>query len=146
MAINPPDLASTAGVPQQWSEDLNVTAEGFIVGDQPAVVTEDLIFAADQTIPARTPVGFNASGQLVPALLAAENGVAPIGFTVVAVTTPVGATKGAPVYRAGVFNPALADWPASFDTDAKKLNAFHGAPAPTNIVMRPVKTATPVLP
>lgn len=146
-AINPPDLASTAGIPTQWSQDINVTPEGFIVGDTPAVVTEDLVFAASQDIPARTPVGFNASGDLVPALLAEENGVAPIGFTVARVVTPAsGAKKGAPIYRAGVFDPALANWPASFDTAAKRMNAFHGAPTPTNIILRTKKTATVTTP
>lgn len=144
MTITAKDLASLAGIPQQWSEDFAVTAEGFIVGDTPSIVTEDLIFAANQTIPARTPVGFDVSGNLVPAVLGTT---AAVGFTVIAVVTPAtGALKGAPIYRAGVFNPALANWPATYDTDAKKLSAFHGAPTPTNIIMRPVKTATPILP
>ena len=29
-------------------------------------------------------------------------------------------------------------WPASYDTDEKKLEAFRGAPTPTNIVVRKV--------
>lgn len=150
MAYTPVDLASTAGIPGQWSEDLTVLGEGFIVGDTPAVVTVDMLFAASMDIPARTPVGLNAAGELVPALVGSvdpDDDIKPIGFTVIAVKTgATGAKKAAPVYRAGVFNPALANWPASFTTDALKMGAFEGAPSPTQIVLRPVKTATPILP
>lgn len=141
MAITPNDYASTAGIPAQWSEDFGVTGEGFIVGDTPAVVTEDLVFATGQTLAARTAVGFDNDGNLV----AATATIQAIGFTVVAVTTTT-ATAAAPVYRAGVFNPDLAVWDATFTTAAQKLAAFHGAPTPTNIILRAPKTATPVLP
>ncbi len=74
-------------------------------------------------------------------------GVRPIGITFYAVSTPTSGNKvGAPVYIAGCFNPALINWPASFDTDAKKYAAFNGAPSPTQIIMRAPKTGTVVLP
>lgn len=138
--ITTPDRAKTAGIPSQWKDEVVVTAEGFIVGDEPAVVTEDMTFAASQNIPARTPVGFDGSGNLIPAVLGTT---AAVGFTIIDVVTPAGTPlKAAPVYRAGVFNPALANWPASYDTAEKRLEAFRGAPTPTNIIMRPVKTMT----
>lgn len=266
-----PNLAPLAGIPSQGSDVINATPEGLITGDLPAVVTEDLIFAYSQNIPAWTPVGFNAAGELVPAsagagaaaratgaltfsgtgtaadaitigsvtytlraapttvanevkigataaetaanLIAAINGdagagtlygsltvphpdvtaradsstvvglvanvaglagnaiattetgtntsfgastltggtaqsgVRAVGITVIPVLTPgSGTKKGAPVYRSGVFNPNMLNWPASFDTDAEKYDAFRGAPTPTNIIMRAPKTATVTLP
>lgn len=72
----------------------------------------------------------------------AQIGVKAVGITLVAITTPASPVEGAPVYRAGCFNPDALNWPASFDTDAKKFAAFDGAPTPTNIIMRRPKTAT----
>jgi len=138
VTITTPDRAKTAGIPTQWKDDIAVTAEGFIVGDNPMVVTEDMTYAANQTIAARTPVGFDGSGNLVPAVSATTPAV---GFTIIDIVTPAsGPLKAAPTYRAGTFNPALAVWPASYDTLEKKLEAFRGAPTPTNIIMRPVAT------
>lgn len=138
VTITTPDRAKTAGIPSQWKDDAVVTAEGFVVGDNPSIVTEDMTFAASQNIPARTPVGFDASGNLIPAVLGTT---AAVAFTIIDVVTPAsGPLKAAPVYRAGTFNPALANWPASYDTAEKRLEAFRGAPTPTNIIMRPVTT------
>jgi len=68
---------------------------------------------------------------------AAWIGVRPIGILVYAHTTGGSdTTVRAAVYRAGVFNPALLVWDASFDSDEKKRLAFEGAPAPTNIIIR----------
>lgn len=145
--ITPPDLSALAGIPAQGSDVINATPEGFITGDIPAVSTEDMTFAASQNIPARTPVGFDGSGDLVPAVLGGGSPIPAIGMTVIAVVTPgSGAKKAAPVYRSGTFNPALVNWPASYDTDEKKLEAFRDAPTPTVIIMRPVKTGTVTLP
>ncbi len=269
--ITPPDLSATYGIPVQGSDTILPTAEGFVSGDSPAILTEDLTFAYNQTIPARTPVGFDANGDLVIAssgvgsalpasgqltfsgvgtandtitigsvtytlkatvgatanevkigataaetagnLVAAINGgagsgtvygsatvphpdvtartdatgvvgvvsnvngvagnaiattevgtntsfgastltggrdsaaIRAVGLTIVAVVTPgSGTKKGAPIYRAGCFNPDLINWPASYDTLAEKMKAFHGAPTPTNIVLRAPKSATVSLP
>lgn len=90
------------------------------------------------------------NGAFGAATLAGGNdqvGARPIGITIAAVSTPVSGTKiGAPIYQCGCFNPNLINWPASFDTDAKKYAAFQGAPAPTAIVIRAPKTGTVVLP
>ncbi len=266
MAINIPDRTQTAGVPQQWDDTITGADIGLITGNEPAVMTQDVLFAASQTIPALTPVGpgpdklwvpatddvapgVQATGQLTFSgtgtaedgitigsvtytlkaapttganevkigataaetaanLLAAVNraagagtlygsntvehpdvyaradtttivgivaknagiagnsiattetgtgtsfgsatltngraaiGVKAAGITIVAVTTGVSPTKGAPVYRAGCYNPDRLNWPATFDSLAKKFAAFEGAPTPTNIIMRRIKTAT----
>ena len=68
MPINVPYRAQSAGIPNQWSDTIVPVAEGLIVGETPAVVTEDMTFAVSQTIPAFTPVGFDGSGNLVPAV------------------------------------------------------------------------------
>lgn len=269
--ITPPDLTGLAGIPSQGSDTINPTPEGFVTGDIPAIFTEDLTFALNQSIPARTPVGFDANGDLTIAsagassavvatgqltfsgtgtandtvtigsttytlkasvtttanevkiggtsaetaanLIAAINGgagagsvygsdtvahpdvtaradtslivglaanvpgaagnsiattesgsntsfgaatltggrdsagIRAVGLTVIAVTTPgSGAKKGAPIYRGGCFNPNLINWPASYDTTAEKMRAFHGAQTPTNIVLRAPKSATVAAP
>jgi hypothetical protein len=137
--INIPHDPQAAGVPYQWEQEINPGYVPLITGDQPALVTMDLVVAASQTIAALTPVGFNGSGNLVPAV----NGTtAAIGILVAAVVSGSGTTKGAPVYRAGCFNPDAINWPASYDTEAKRMNAFEGAPTPTQIVMRRPKAAT----
>lgn len=132
--VDLPNNAQTAGIPAQWDDTISAAAGSLITGNEPAILTEDLIVAASQTIPALTPVGFDVNDRLVPA----EAGVTPaIGIAVVAITTDASTTyRGLPVYRGGCFNPDLVNWPASYNTDALKFAAFEGAPSPTNIIMR----------
>ncbi len=138
------NLAPLAGIPSQGSDTINATPEGLITGDIPALVTEDMTFAASQTIEAWTVVGLDGTGDIVPAVLGTT---AAIGITVCKVVTPASGTKkAAPIYRQGVFNPAMLAWDATYNTDEKKLEAFRGAPTPTNIIVRPVKTASVTLP
>jgi hypothetical protein len=77
-----------------------------------------------------TVVGLTG-GEIVPA----ESGVVQaIGFTAFAMDEAASAgKKGQIVVHAHVNINALV-WPASYDTEAKKLAAFDGAPAPTNII------------
>ncbi len=140
----PSDLAKTAGIPSQASDTIAVLPEGLITGHFPAVSTEDMTVAASQTIPAYTPVGLDGSGNIVPAVSGTTQA---IGIVVHDVVTPSGTPlKGFPIWRTGVFNPAMLAWPASYDTDEKKFEAFRGAPTPTAIIIRPVKTGTVTLP
>jgi hypothetical protein len=139
MAVNVPDRTQSAGIPVQWEDTITAAEIGLITGNEPALVTQDLIVAANQNIPALTPVGFNGAGALVPAV---SGTTAAIGILIVATVTGASPARGAPVYRAGCFNPDRLNWDASYDTDAKKFAAFAGAPTPTNIIMRRIKTAT----
>lgn len=132
MPITPTNRANTAGIPEQWTETFNQLVEGLIQGATPPVVTEDMTFAANQTIPALTPVGFDGSGNLVPAV---SGTTAAVGITLIAMTTGALPIKGGPVLRAGRINRDLLNWPASYNTDELKLEAFRGAPTPTNIVV-----------
>ena len=50
MPITPINRANTAGIPEQWTETFSQLAEGLIQGATPPVVTEDMTFAANQTI------------------------------------------------------------------------------------------------
>ena len=134
MPINVPYRAQSAGIPSQWSDTIVPVLEGLIVGETPAVVTEDMTFAASQTIPAFTPVGFDGSGNLIPAV---HTTTPAVGLTLIDLAS-VASVKGAPVLRAGCLNKDMIAWHASYDNDEKKLEAFRGAPTPTNIVVRKV--------
>jgi len=136
--VNITDRSAGAGVPAQWSEDITAVDIPLWTGDYPAPLTQDLIVAASQTIPAYTPVGFDGSGRIVPAVSGTTQA---IGFTVAAIASPSGSSYiGAPIYRSGVVNPDKLNWPASYDTEAEKFAAFNGAPSPTQIVVRRPKT------
>lgn len=133
-----------AGVPEQWTQDFGVTIEGLITGETPKQFTEDMPVALSQTLEAYTVVGLNGAGNVVPA----EFGVTQaIGILLYPVTTgglgdlPVGR-----VLRAGCVNPDALVWPASYNTAERRLEAFRGAPTPTQIVVRGLASFTPVLP
>jgi hypothetical protein len=138
MAIDIPSSGDTAGIAASSTESIT-NFDPFITGDEPSVVTTDELVAASQNIPARTPVGFS-SGALVPAV---QGTTQAVGITLVAVVTGAGeTTTRAPIYRQGVFNPDMINWPASYDTVDKKKSAFNGAPTPTSIVIRAPRTMT----
>ncbi|QXV73599.1 head decoration protein [Rhizobium phage RHph_X2_30] len=141
--INSPYTAHLAGVPSQWTDTINPVAEGLIVGETPAVVTEDMTVAANQTIAtAYVPVGFDGSNNLVPAVWDAtyeSAGVRAVGVLLRPITTPASPVQGQPVLRQACVSMDMIAWPASFDTDEKKLEAFRGAPTPTAIVVRKVR-------
>lgn len=138
--FNLPNTSAEIGVPTQGEDIINPGYIPLITGNEPALFQADLTVAASQNIPAYTPVGFDGSGNLVPAVSGTTQA---IGITFNAVVTPgSGALKGAPIYRAGCFNPDALNWPASYDTVEKKFEAFRGAPSPTMIELRAPKTAT----
>lgn len=64
-----------------------------------------------------------------------EVGIKPIGITTAAVVGGA-ADQSIAIFRSGCFNPAALNWHASYDSDAKKVAAFRGADAPTNILIR----------
>lgn len=143
-AIVIPRKDQDAGIPQQWSDTIDGSADALITGSEPELMVEDIAVAANQTMLALTVVGFNGATPpaLVPAVLTTTP---PIGVLVVDVTSGASGTlKGVPVYRAGCFNPDRLIWPATINTDALKFAAFRGAPTPTNIIIRRPKQATPV--
>lgn len=141
-----PNLAQSAGIPTQWTEALATSDKALITGHEPAVMTKDELVADSTVLSALHVVGFNASKELVPAVwdaTYAENGVRPVGIAVLPITVATPSSQpGIPTYRAGCFNPDALVWDASFGTEAKKMSAFEGAPAPTNIILRRPKQAT----
>lgn len=140
MAITAPYDAHMAGVPRQWTDTINPVAEGLIVGETPAVVTEDMTVAASQTITTPyVPVGFDGSGNLVPAVSGTTQA---IGLLLRPITTPASPVQGQPVLRQGCLNMDMIAWPASYDTEEKKLEAFRGAPTPSSIVVKKVRAGS----
>lgn len=142
-----PDRTWDAGVPKQTSDVFNVTGEGLIVGDYPVQFVEDMPVALNQTLAAYTVVGVDGSGNIVPAV--SGGSVRAIGILMYPVTTGAsGALPAGRVLRSGVINPFFTGliWGASYDTVAKKMNAFAGAPSPTQFITRPLSHDTPILP
>lgn len=132
MPISPTNSSITAGIPEQWSETFNPVAEGLIQGQNPPIATEDMTVAANQNLAAYSPVGFDASGNLIAAVAGTTQA---IGLTLRAITTGAAPLHGVGILRAGRLNRDLIAWPASYGTDELKLEAFRGAPTPTNIIV-----------
>ena len=132
----PQNRAQLAGLPGQWQDTITGSHAHLISGDTPPVVTKDYPLDLNQTLAAYTPVKWNAGGT---GLVAATSGDPVVGITLMDHTVPnSGARPGAPVLIQGTLNPEALTWPASFDTDAKRMAAFNGAAAPTNIVLKRV--------
>lgn len=139
-----PDNGQLVGIPGQYTETWPDNSNALLTGHEPAVLTTDELLPASINWPALSPVTRNATTGVLSLAVA---GTPATGITIVPLVTGAGVTdqKG-PVYRAGCFNPDRIVWPASYDTVAKKQNAFEGAPTPTNIVIRPVQGFTETRP
>lgn len=85
-------------------------------------------------IPAFTVVGVTAGN-----LVFGEQDGAPLAIGITA--APIlanGTVQKVGLIRGGNLNINALNWHASFDTDAKKLAAFDGAPSPTRIVLQKI--------
>lgn len=135
MPINPLNGDFRAGIPETSFETFNAQNEALITGDFPHVVPVEYPVAPASQLAEYTVVGFNGSGEVVPAVLGS---VAAVGVLMNAVDNTVETQEThCVVWRMGVFNPNLLIWDASYATDADKFNAFEGAPSPTAIIIRP---------
>lgn len=141
MALSPIKGDLTAGVAGKWSETINAQEDGLVTGDAPALSWMLLPAAATQTFVARQVVGFNGSGNLIPAVLGTTEA---IGFIMYAPSAATTLGQLVSVVRQGVFNPDLLVFDATYDTAAKKRLAFEGAPTPTSIILRAPETMTAV--
>ncbi len=114
-----------------------------LAGAEPALEPAIPVLMADSiTLAQFSVVGINGAGRLVLATYNADPEVAIQAIGVLA----HGATSGASnttvrgqVWVTGVFNIDASSpliWDATFDTNAKKANAFFGAPTPTRIIAR----------
>lgn len=140
--ITIPDISSTPGLVAQGADTIVGADVALITGNEPAYLTEDMTVALSQTLAAYQVVGLDGSGNIIPAVLGTTQA---IGITLFPVTTPgSGALKAVPILRAACLNPDKLVYDATYNTVEKKLEAFRGAPSPTDIVVRPVKTATVV--
>lgn len=141
MTITIPNQEGGVGIPSQWSDTIADPLGPLFLSSHPDPLTIDYPVAASQTLGAFTVVGFDASKRLVPAVLGTT---AAIGVLAHAITTDATTNyKGAKVYRAGHFNHKRLVWDATYDTEAKKLMAFEGAPTPTQIRVGTAKSYTP---
>ena len=75
-------------------------------------------------------------------LAGGRGGIRAIGILAQDIETGAGERPSMPVYRAGVYNPVRLIWDDSFGSDDQKKNAFAGAPAPTNILIRAIRAYT----
>lgn len=139
MALNPVKGDLTAGVAGHWSETINPQDAAFVTGDAPQLSWMMLPAAAAQTFVARQVVGFDGSGNLIPAVLGTTAAIGFISYAPSAATT-LGQMVG--VIRQGVFNDDLLVFDATYNTAAKKRLAFEGAPTPTSIILRKPETMT----
>lgn len=135
MAVVPTPSALDFGVPAQSSETFTRVNPALFVDATPYPSQQDYVVAFSTTILELQVVGFSG-GKLVPAQ---QGSIQAIGVAVLPATAGAADTPAIPVYRAGAFNADALVWHASYDTDAKKLAAFDGAPTPTNILVRKVR-------
>lgn len=104
----------------------------FLLSDTPVFFTEDFEVAASQNLAVYQVVGVDGNGRIIPAVLGTT---AAIGITTAPIVTGVGQNPKLQIIRGGHFNGDMLVWDATYDTDAKKIAAFHGAETPTNIVI-----------
>ena len=138
MEINAKDL----GVASLQTETF--TQPELLAGDTPAVVTDYGIIGGTLNaagIEAWTPVYVDPSDRSIT--LASydsgtpANSVYPNAITTTTIEAGAAATSSVPVYKAGMFNIAALNWPASFNTDALKFSAFAQADFAQIYVKRP---------
>lgn len=118
------------GIPTVQTETF--TQVELFAGDTPHVVTDyGTVPTALATagIPAWTPVHVDPVTREVALAVYDDVGtpVAPNAITVVTIQPGAPADSNLPIYKAGMFNIRALNWPASFDTDAKKFSAFAEA-------------------
>lgn len=141
MPITIPNQEGGVGIPSQWSDTINDPLGPLFLSSHPDPLTIDYPVAASQNMAAFTVVGFDGSKRLIPAVLGTT---AAIGVLAHAITTDASTNyKGAKVFRGGHFNHKRLVWDASYDSEAKKVMAFEGAPTPTQIRVGTAKTYTP---
>ena len=142
-----PDRSWDLGVPKHEEHIFGVTPQGFIIGENPPQFVTDEVTAFSQNLAAYTVVGFNADHEIVPAT--ATGVTRAIGILLYPVVSGASGVKPvARVLRSAAINPFYASliWGASFNTPELKMNAFEGAPSPTQFITRPLSHGTPVTP
>lgn len=139
MPITPQNGFSTAGVAGKYEETINPANLSFLASEHPAPIDRTHLVLTNQQLEALTVVGLDANGKVVPA----NNTTVPAVGVLVYPVDSTGADVEAQVYRTGNFVMNELVWPAAYDTDAKKIAAFDGAPAPTHIFVTPTQTLVP---
>lgn len=124
-------LGSNVGLPSFASHTYGGVKE--LISGQKEIVTATENVGASTTLVAGSVVG-RSSG-----VLAMANGttILPCGILLNDVTTGVGVTTTAEVYKSGCFNPDALTWNAYYNTDALKKSAFEGSLAPEIMIEKP---------
>lgn len=118
-------------------EELDTYVQNFLLSGPHPVLAPAYTYNADAaTVLAQfTVVGLDGSNEIVAADISdvdPANWIVPIGVLAHAVAANDGRAH---VWYQGAFNMDALVWDASFDSDAKKLAAFFGAPSPTQITV-----------
>lgn len=115
-------------------EELDNYAQAFLLsGDHPRLASYPMEAAEDQVFRQFEVVGYDADGNLVPAVLGTVDAV---GVITQALDTTGKSGVTVPTFYSGCFNPDALVWDDSYATLEDKLNAFRGAPTPTQITLR----------
>lgn len=119
------------GLPEVTSFDIGVDNR-LINGYEIMVASETYPVAASQDIAFLAPVSLDENGALVNAV----SGTPAVGIALFPIETDATTAQSVQVLVAGVLNPDAIAYGASYDTLSKKKDAFRGAPAPTNIIVK----------
>ena len=103
----------------------------------------NILLANSQNLAIYTVVGLDSAGKLTTATWGTDgtDGVKPLGVLARSAVSDSSNSKSVRglVYYQGCFNiddKSPLVWHSSFDTEAKKLAAFIGSPAPSQVVVR----------
>jgi hypothetical protein len=129
--------AGQAGV---WTDSFS--QREILAGDTPQQVSAyGLLQAANVAagIPAFTPVYVHPEtlALTVASYAADDSGVEPNALTLGDIEAGTVAGSSVPVWTAGCYNIYAINWPASYDTEGKKLGAFARTMANQIVVKKP---------
>lgn len=119
----------TPGIASVTLGDTDFNVPLFLNYDIRPAAYDQLPLADGQTIPLQAPVALDEDGNVIRAVA----GTPAIGLCMTPMTAE---TTSVQVLRTGVLNGDALVWDVSYDTPAKKVAAFRGAPTPTNIIVK----------
>lgn len=118
------------------------TSREILAGDTPPQVADYGLLQAGQVaagIPAFTPVYVHPETKVLSlaSWAADDSGTEANALTLGDIEAGTPAGSSVPVWTAGCYNIFAINWPASYDTDGKKLGAFARTTANQIVVKKP---------